>query len=166
MPNPTVVLPYTYFAAWYVMYCPSLMTAVQISEDFVPFVQKLECSSWQGLYMYVIRRTIQNSVHYHLVRCFLDFPGASYGERFLTAPVQIGSLPFSLEYSVGSSTSDLVTWCFVRGMSVRSSPICQADLPANMDVINSISEIQISMATCLKGYGRGASMWPEARVQH
>ena len=32
--NPRVELPYTYFMAWYVMHCMSLMSAVQSSEDF------------------------------------------------------------------------------------------------------------------------------------
>ena len=35
-PNPRVKLPYTYLMAWYVMHCPSLMTAS--SEGFIPFV--------------------------------------------------------------------------------------------------------------------------------
>jgi len=38
VPNPRVELSYTYLVAWYVMHCPSLMTAVQASEDFVPFL--------------------------------------------------------------------------------------------------------------------------------
>ena len=45
-PNPRIELPYTYLMAWYVMHCPSLMTAVPLSEGFVPFVQRLENSSW------------------------------------------------------------------------------------------------------------------------
>jgi len=36
--NPRVELPYTYLVAWYVMHCPSLMTVVHVSEDFVPFL--------------------------------------------------------------------------------------------------------------------------------
>jgi len=28
-PNPHVELPYTYLVAWYVMYCPALMSTVQ-----------------------------------------------------------------------------------------------------------------------------------------
>ena len=44
-PNPRIDLPYTYLMAWYVMYCPSLMTLVSPSEDFIPFVQKLKNSS-------------------------------------------------------------------------------------------------------------------------
>jgi len=42
MPDPRVELSYTYLLAWYVMHCLSLMTAVQTSEDFMLFVQKLE----------------------------------------------------------------------------------------------------------------------------
>ena len=53
-PNPRVELPYTYLMAWYVMYCPSLMTAVSSSEGFVPFVQRLENSSWSRYYMYYV----------------------------------------------------------------------------------------------------------------
>ena len=59
------------------------MMAVHALKDFVPFVQKLECFSRQSSYMYMIRRTIQNSVNYQLVRYFPDFPEASYGERIL-----------------------------------------------------------------------------------
>jgi len=45
-PNPKVELSYTYLVAWYVMHCPSLMTAVQTSKDIVSFAQKLERSNW------------------------------------------------------------------------------------------------------------------------
>jgi len=45
VPNPRVELPYTYLVAWYVMHCPSLMTVVHASEDFVPFLQELEHST-------------------------------------------------------------------------------------------------------------------------
>ena len=36
IPNPRIGLPYTYLMAWYVMHCPSLMTAVYPSEVFTP----------------------------------------------------------------------------------------------------------------------------------
>jgi len=36
MHNPRIELSYTYLVAWYVMHCPSLMTIVSASEDFVP----------------------------------------------------------------------------------------------------------------------------------
>jgi len=45
-PNPKVKRPSMYLMAWYVMHCPSLMTAVSSTEGFVPFVQRLENSSW------------------------------------------------------------------------------------------------------------------------
>ena len=45
-PNPKIELPYTYLMAWYVMHCPPLITVVPLSAGFVPFVQKLENSSW------------------------------------------------------------------------------------------------------------------------
>jgi len=36
VPNLRIELSYTYLVAWYVMHCPSLMTIVSASEDFVP----------------------------------------------------------------------------------------------------------------------------------
>ena len=84
--NPHVELPYTYFMAWYIMHCPSLMSAVQSSEDFMPFVQRLERSSWNGWYMLMIRQILQSSMKYQFVRCFPDFPGGSYGEQFSDHP--------------------------------------------------------------------------------
>jgi len=67
VPNLKVKLPYTYLVAWYVMHCPPLMMAVQASEGFMPFVQKLECSNWQHTYMFFSRRTIQSAINYQLV---------------------------------------------------------------------------------------------------
>ena len=55
-PRLRVKLPYTYLMAWYVMHCPSLMTAVSASKGFVPFVQRLESSSWLQYYMFYIWR--------------------------------------------------------------------------------------------------------------
>lgn len=40
-PKPRVEVPYTYLVAWYVMHCPTLMSAVREYEAIVPFVQKL-----------------------------------------------------------------------------------------------------------------------------
>ena len=62
--NPRVELPYAYLVAWYVMHCPSLMTAAHTSEDFVPFLQKLECSTWQHAYIFYIRGAIQSNFNY------------------------------------------------------------------------------------------------------
>jgi len=53
-PNLRVELPYTYLMAWYVMHCSSLITVVSPSEGFVPFVQRLENSSWSQYYMYYV----------------------------------------------------------------------------------------------------------------
>ena len=44
-PNPHVEFPHTYLMAWYIMHSPSLMSTVQLSEDLMPFVQRLEHSS-------------------------------------------------------------------------------------------------------------------------
>jgi len=54
VPNPRVELSYTYLVAWYVMHCPSLMTAMHTSKDFMPFFQKLARSSSQHTYMFYI----------------------------------------------------------------------------------------------------------------
>jgi len=59
--NPRVELPYTYFMTWYIMYlmyCLSLISAVLSSEDFMPFIQRLERSSWNGWYMPMIRQIL------------------------------------------------------------------------------------------------------------
>ena len=81
-PNPRVEFPYAYLMAWYIMHCSSLISAVQSSEDSIPFVQWLERSTWNGWYMLMIRQILQSSMNYQFVRCFSNFPGASYGERF------------------------------------------------------------------------------------
>ena len=81
-PNPRIELPYTYLMAWYVMHCPSLMTAVTSSEGFVSFVQRLENSSWSHYYMYFVRKSILSSSNYQLDRCFPEISGASYGDKF------------------------------------------------------------------------------------
>ena len=83
MPNPRVELPYTYLVAWYVMHYPSLLTVVQVSKGFVPFVQRLERSSWNHSYMFFIRRIIQKGMNYQLAWCFPEIHEASYGDRFL-----------------------------------------------------------------------------------
>ena len=47
-PNSRVEFPYTYLMAWYVIHCPSLMSALQSSEGSMPFVQRLERSNWNN----------------------------------------------------------------------------------------------------------------------
>ena len=42
VPNLRIEFPYTYLVAWYVMHCPSLKTSAYASEDFLPYLQKLE----------------------------------------------------------------------------------------------------------------------------
>jgi len=66
--------------AWYVMHCPSLMTAVRWKEDSVPFIQRLEGSRWQDPYIYYIRKRLSAPANYQLNRCLLQIPGASYGD--------------------------------------------------------------------------------------
>ena len=83
VPNPRIKLAYTYLVAWYIIHCLSLMTAAYRSEDFVPFLQKLEHSTWQHIYIFYIRRPIQNDLNYQLVRCLPDIQDTLYGDRFL-----------------------------------------------------------------------------------
>jgi len=68
--------------AWYVMHCPSLMTAVSASEGFTPFVQRLENSSWLQYYIFYIWKTILNGGNYQLDRCFPEILDAYYGDKF------------------------------------------------------------------------------------
>jgi len=76
-PNPRVELPYTYLMGWYVMYCPSLMMTVSLSEGFVLLVDQLESSSWSQYYMFYVQKTILSSSNYQLDRCFPEISGAS-----------------------------------------------------------------------------------------
>jgi len=55
-PSLMVELPYTYLMAWYVMHCPSLITATSASKGLVPFVQRLENSDWIHCYIFFIQR--------------------------------------------------------------------------------------------------------------
>jgi len=81
------------------------MLAVQASEDFVPFIQKLEHSSWQGGYMAAIWRMIQSSVNYQLVRCLSNFQKLPTGSSLSTIMALIGSSYLQLVYSSGWSIS-------------------------------------------------------------
>ena len=82
IPKPRVELPYTYLVAWFVMHCPTLMSTIPAIGESVPFIQRLEDSVWIGQYSAVIRRTLQNNTNYHFFRCFPEFPGAAFGERY------------------------------------------------------------------------------------
>jgi len=94
-PIPKVELPYAYLMAWYVMHCPSLITAVSASEGFIPFVQRLESSSWLQYYMLYIWKMILNGGNYQLDRCFFEIHDASYGDKFadLVGPDGFTRLP-------------------------------------------------------------------------
>jgi len=81
-PNRRVELPCTYLMARYMMHCPSLMIVVSASEGFIPFVQRLESSSWLQYYMFYIRKTILNGANYQLNMCFPEVHDASYGDKF------------------------------------------------------------------------------------
>jgi len=71
------------------------MMAVPLSAGFVPFVQKLENSSWSNYYMFFVRKCILNASNYQLDRCFLEIVGASYGDKFadLVGPDDFTMLP-------------------------------------------------------------------------
>ena len=77
------------------MHYPSLMTAVSPSEGFIPFVQKLENSSWSNYYIFFVRKCILNASNYQLDRCFPEIAGASYGVKFadLAGPDDFTRLP-------------------------------------------------------------------------
>ena len=94
-PKPRIELPYTYPMAWYVMHCPSLMTVVPLSEGFVPFVHKLENSSWTYYYMFYVQKFILNILNYQLNRRFPEITDASYGDKFadLAGPDDFIRLP-------------------------------------------------------------------------
>jgi len=64
------------------MHCPSLMTAVSLSEGFVLFVQRLESLSWSQYYMYYLWKAILSSSSYQLDRCVPENSGASYEDKF------------------------------------------------------------------------------------
>ena len=80
-PKPRIELPYTYPMAWYVMHGPSLMTVVPPSKAFVPFVQKLESSSWSCYYMFFVRKSILSSSNYQLDRCFPEISACLVGSE-------------------------------------------------------------------------------------
>ena len=71
------------------------MTVVPSSEGFVPFVQRLENSSWSHYYMFFVRNSLLNSSDYQLDRCFPEISGASYGDKFvdLAGPDDFTRLP-------------------------------------------------------------------------
>jgi len=83
VPNRIIKLSYTYLVAWYVMHYSSLMIAVYTSEDFVPFLQKLQRSTWQHTYIFYIKKAIQSDLNYQLVRYLPDIQDTPYGDRFL-----------------------------------------------------------------------------------
>ena len=80
------------------MHCPSLMTAVPLSEGFVLFMQKLENSSWTHYYMFFVRKSILNISNYKLDRCFSEIADASYGDKFadLAGPDDFTRLPLGI----------------------------------------------------------------------
>ena len=83
------------------MHCLLLMTAVSASEGFMPFVQRLENSSWMQYYMFYIRKTILNGGNYQLDRCFLEIHDTSYGANLQISSAQMASLGYLLASSDG-----------------------------------------------------------------
>jgi hypothetical protein len=81
---PRVELPYTYLVAWFVLHCPALMTAPYPAptDGFIPFVQWLENSAWNGGYMATIWKIMQSSMNYQIYRCFLEIEYGNYGDQF------------------------------------------------------------------------------------
>ena len=82
--SPHVELPYIYFAAWYVLHCPVLMsmTRISLADEFIPFVQRLEDSTWNGGYLVAIRKIVQSSMNYQIFCCFPEIKDDGYGDQF------------------------------------------------------------------------------------
>ena len=135
-PNSRIELSYTYLMAWYVMHYPSLMSAVQSSEDSISFVQRLECSTWNGWYKLIIWQILQSSMNYQLVRCFPDFLGALLGSNFLTDPMLMGSPSSHPGFSGGWLTFALDIWSSDMRKFAQLNHICPADLLANLGTTN------------------------------
>jgi len=77
-PNLRVKLPYTYPMSWYIMHCPSLMTAaLRRLRPFCAEAGEFELVT----VLYVLCSKMSNS-NYQLDRCFPKISGASYGDKF------------------------------------------------------------------------------------
>lgn len=81
-PTPRVELPYTYLMAWFMMYCPSLMTLPTKNSSGASFIQKYEGCDWKNNYMHIIRKTVLYHQNFHIYRYFSDFSGSAYREEF------------------------------------------------------------------------------------
>jgi len=66
-----------------------------LSAGFVPFVQKLENSSWTQYYMFYVQKSILNISNYQLDRCFPEIADVSYEDKFadLAGPDDFTRLP-------------------------------------------------------------------------
>ena len=87
-PNPRVGLPYTYLMAWFVLHCPGLMNAPEaIREDLtVPFLQRLEMSSWTHSNIVEMRKTLRQHANFTFYRTPPRFAQGSYGDMFQDSP--------------------------------------------------------------------------------
>jgi len=70
-------------------------------EDFTPFVQRLENSSWLQYYMFYIWKTSLNGGNYQLDRCFPEIHDTSYGENLQISSARMASLGYLLASSGG-----------------------------------------------------------------
>ena len=149
------------------MHCPSMMTAVPLSEGFVPFVQKLENSSWCCYYMFYVRKCILNVSNYHLDRCFPEIVGASYEDKFadLTGPDDFTKLPSGVFWWLINIRPGYLL--FRQGNSCTISLICQAVLLDNSAMTNYMSVTPMpnspSAGICLKVLGHGIIVWLEGQ---
>ena len=87
-PNPRVELPYTYLMAWFVMHCPSLMSAPDVAPEdaLVPLVQRLEKASWTHGHIVDMRKALRQHVNFEFYRCFLQFANRGYRDMFQDEP--------------------------------------------------------------------------------
>ena len=80
----------------------------------MPFVQRMEHSSLSGWYILVIWQIFYSNMNYQLLRCFPDFPEASYGEQLWPTWCWWIHHPFSLGFLVADQYSPRIPGLPVR----------------------------------------------------
>ena len=101
VPNPRVELPFTYLMAWYFMHCLSLMTTVYTSKEFMPFLQKLEHSTWQYIIYSILGEPFRATSTINWPDDSPTFRIYRMGTASWTSQVKMGISPYRLMFSVG-----------------------------------------------------------------
>jgi hypothetical protein len=107
-PNPKVELPYSYLMAWFVKHCPCIIgpPAAIREGSVVPFIQRLEGSSWKLRDLADIRKALNQHSNYEFFRCFPYFAESGFGLSFEDA-------------SDGKNYSVLALGCFRWLLNIR-----------------------------------------------